>query len=533
MNRTKTALINTITAAVLSITQITIGIILPRLIIGYYGSETNGLTVSIQQYIGYLSYLEFGLSSVFIFALYKPLAENSVGEINSLVKSAKKSYNRTSTFYLLGVIILAALYPILTNIGSLDIITVIALVFIIGLGGVLDMFSLSKYRVLLTADQKVYVLNFFSILSYLLNFLVAFLLIYFNQHIILVKASALLPILFRTIFLHVYVKKKYPYLSFSKEKTKIRKHNYSTPSFENNETDNFKEPAKKVKRFDAVLMQLSKSIAYSLPVLILSIFSSLKIVSVFSVYYLVFNGLQTVIATITMGSTAAFGNMFSRNETENIKKVYSEFEFILTNVQVVLYSTAIILMVPFLYIYLKNISDMNDYINLGFAVLFVVWAYLDNLRLPAQTIIQAAGKFKETRWSNIIYMAVELILLLILVPFFDIYGALIAMIVSSSIKLIWFVVIVNKHIIPNIYSKSIRRFIVGFLIIGTSFFIFNYLIELPINTIFLFIIFGFAFVLTFTLIVVLLGLLLDKKDIKSTLQRLNIFGRLNKKPLHK
>ena len=121
MNRTKRAFINSVTAAIYSVIQITIGIILPRLIIGKFGSDINGLTVSIQQFVSYLGYLELGLSSVFIYSLYKPLALKDEGTINGLDSSGKKSYNRTSLFYLIDVIILASIDPFIANTGENDI----------------------------------------------------------------------------------------------------------------------------------------------------------------------------------------------------------------------------------------------------------------------------------------------------------------------------------------------------------------------------------------------------------------------------
>ncbi|NLE05148.1 MAG: hypothetical protein GX638_10175, partial [Crenarchaeota archaeon] len=214
MTKTRTAFINSLTAGIHSIIQITAGIILPRLIIGKFGSDINGLTVSIQQFVSYLGYLELGLSSVFIYSLYKPLALKDQPLINGLVSSAKKAYNRTSGFYLIGIVVLASIYPFISNTGETNIWIVVALVFIIGCSGLLEMYSVSKYRVLLTADQKVYVLNLSFVASTVVSFVIALILIRLNQHIILVKSSVLIAMLFRTIFLHFYTKKKYPYIKF-------------------------------------------------------------------------------------------------------------------------------------------------------------------------------------------------------------------------------------------------------------------------------------------------------------------------------
>lgn len=505
MNRTKRAFINSFTAALYSIIQIAVGIVLPRLIIGKFGSSINGLTVSIQQFVSYLSYLELGLSSVFIYSLYKPLASKDECKINGLVSSAKRSYNRTSIFYLIGVIVLASIYPFIANTGEIDFWIVISLVFIIGLSGLLEMFSVAKYRVLLTADQKVYVLNTSFAVSIIFSFTLAVILIALNQHIILVKASAIVAILFRTIFLYFYTKKKYPYIKF-------------------NITD--KQVAKaSVKRFDAVLMQLSKTVAYSLPILALSILSSMRIVSIFSVYYLVFHGLQTILSTITSGSTATFGEMISKNEMKQARNAYSQFELILFNTQTVLYSVSIILIIPFVSIYVSGISDAGDYINLSYGLLFVIWAFIDNFRLPAQTIIQAAGKFRESRLSNILYMIIEIILLAILTPFYGVIGALISMIVASAVKGIWFITIVEKHIFNRSLVKTLLRFLQGSIIVTGCFFLFQYLINLQITTIGLFIMWGFILVLAISIFVFITNFVIDSKQALSILRRFHFFRR--------
>lgn len=509
MTKTRTAFINSLTAGIHSIIQITAGIILPRLIIGKFGSDINGLTVSIQQFVSYLGYLELGLSSVFIYSLYKPLALKDQPLINGLVSSAKKAYNRTSGFYLIGIVVLASIYPFISNTGETNIWIVVALVFIIGCSGLLEMYSVSKYRVLLTADQKVYVLNISFAASTIVSFAIAFVLIYFNQHIILVKASVIISILLRTLFLHFYTKKKYPYIKFN---TNITKANTTT-----------------VKRFDAVLMQLSKTVAYSLPILALSILTSMKVVSIFSVYYLVFHGLQTILSTITSGSTATFGEMISKNEINKAKMAYSQFESVLINVQTILYSTSIILIIPFVQIYAGGIPDANDYVNFSYGLFFVAWAFIDNFRLPAQTIIQAAGKFRESRLSNILYMVIEVVFLAVLVPFFGVIGALISMIIASAIKCFWFIIIVNKYIFNKSYIKSIIRFVKGTIMISLSCFLFQYVIHINASSISLFILWGFILVFALSAAVLITDLLLDWKQTKAILSRLAFLFKKNQK----
>lgn len=508
MSRTKKVLKNSITAAIYSVISIATGIILPRLIIGQFGSSINGLTVSIQQFISYLGYLELGLAATYIFSLYKPLAGNDEKQIDSLVATAKKSYNRTSLYYLIGIIVVAGIFPFVAKIGDIDIWVAIVLIVVMGLSGLMEMYSLAKYRVLLTADQKVYVLNILLMLGLVINFVVAVILIKLNVHIIIVKAVPLFSIVFRNIFLHFYTKKNYPYLTFRVNSAVTLTRNV------------------RVNRFDAMLMEISKTVAYSLPVLALSILTSMKIVSVFSVYYLVFHGLQTIISTITSGSTATFGELISKNENAKVVNFYDQFELILVNTQIVLYSCTVVLIQYFVAIYVHGLVDGASYLNLSYALVFTAWAYIDNFRLPAQTIIQAAGKFKEARLANIVYLAVEVVLLGCLTPFFGVMGALIAMAVSSAIKTIWFIIVTEKTVLPKIIVKSIRRFVQGAIIIAGVFALFFFLIPLPIITIWDFLLYGLIIFIGMTIIDILFSFASDTKQTKDIIRRVfSVFAR--------
>ena len=74
MNRRKASIRNTVIALTSEILVTVVGFMLPRAIMVNYGSETNGLITSLQQFIQYFTLLEAGLSGAAVFALYKPLS---------------------------------------------------------------------------------------------------------------------------------------------------------------------------------------------------------------------------------------------------------------------------------------------------------------------------------------------------------------------------------------------------------------------------------------------------------------------------
>lgn len=92
MSRTKKFFYNSISTGFYQVVLMVAGLITPRIMLKYYGSEINGLISSINQFIVYFNLVEAGLSGAAIYALYKPLADNDHKAINGVVSAAKVLY---------------------------------------------------------------------------------------------------------------------------------------------------------------------------------------------------------------------------------------------------------------------------------------------------------------------------------------------------------------------------------------------------------------------------------------------------------
>ena len=88
--RSKKLANNTISSLILQITTIICGFILPRLILGHFGSEINGLVNSITQFLSIIAFLDLGVGAVFQSSLYRPLAENDNDSLSKIFVSGQK-----------------------------------------------------------------------------------------------------------------------------------------------------------------------------------------------------------------------------------------------------------------------------------------------------------------------------------------------------------------------------------------------------------------------------------------------------------
>ena len=90
--RTKKAFLNMITSLLLQLVTVVSGFILPKVILGAFGSDTNGLIASVSQFIGYITLLEAGVGGVTRAALYKPLLDNDFHRISAILKATESFF---------------------------------------------------------------------------------------------------------------------------------------------------------------------------------------------------------------------------------------------------------------------------------------------------------------------------------------------------------------------------------------------------------------------------------------------------------
>ena len=91
MKQTRTARFvqNTLSTAVYQLTAMLLGFVTPRLMILYYGSEVNGLIVSVTEFLSYFKMVESGLAAAANAALYEPLARHDMPAVNGIVSAAR------------------------------------------------------------------------------------------------------------------------------------------------------------------------------------------------------------------------------------------------------------------------------------------------------------------------------------------------------------------------------------------------------------------------------------------------------------
>lgn len=206
--RTVKALKNMITSVIQQIVSFICGLIVPRLILGTFGSDVNGLVNSITQFLSYISLLESGFGAVVKSILYKPIARKNKQEIEDILRASEHFFRIIAIIFVGYIIVLCFIYPLFVN-NQFDTMFTVSLILIIAISTFAEYFFGMTYKLYLQAEQKAYVTSSIQIITTILNTILVVILIKFGANIQIVKLVSALVFVLRPVLQNVYVKRKY------------------------------------------------------------------------------------------------------------------------------------------------------------------------------------------------------------------------------------------------------------------------------------------------------------------------------------
>lgn len=502
MNRTEKFIKNTLATGLMQITAMVSGFIVPKIMLVFYGSEINGIVTSIAQLISYLTLLEAGLSGATVFSLYKPIAAHDTYGINRILAAAKNLYYKTGHIFSCMVVLCAALYPFFVHSTTLDYGNLFLLFLILGVNGVLEFYTLAKYRALLTADQKTWVISLANMVQIILNVLIIGSLAYAGFSIVIVRAAAVGAIFIRTFLLWKYCRDHYDFLDFTVPP------NNSAMS----------------QRWDALYLQVLGAIHQGAPILIATFLLSLLDVSIYAIFNLVILGLNSLLGIFMTGLTSGFGDLIARGEKGPFQKAFNEFEFIYTIGITIIYGTMFFVYQPFISLYTKG-SDISYYYPI-FAFLMTLNGFAYNIKNPFGMLVISAGKYKETRLPTTIQGTIELIGGIILSLVWGLNGLVLGSLLSNLYRDIEFLFFAPRHLTHMAIGHTVKLWIVNTLVIGLAAGISTFLWLPSIGNFLQWVLFAAGLCLFFSLLVILVNALLFRNLAHSTWDRLmNIVKR--------
>ncbi|MGL9729305.1 lipopolysaccharide biosynthesis protein [Enterococcus sp. DIV0756] len=450
MNRTKKFAFNSIASLSNQLIIFAMGFIVPKAILLNYGNSTNGLVTSITQFISYFNILEAGLGGAAIYALYKPLAQKDYKVISILINTTEVLYKRVGVYFLLGVLGVAFVYPLFIEGLPISNKSVFFLIIFIGLTGVINFFSLGKYRTLLTADQKSYVvLNAVSI-NQILNGIIIVTLSNFKVPINWVYLFALVPIGVRWLYLSRHVNKNYPSIS--------KKYGTNVSLLKN--------------RWDVLFLQIVGTAQSAFPTILATFMLGLVSVSVFSIYNIVIGGINLIVTMLPNSLSASFGDLIAREEFDKLKKIYSAFEYFLFIIIGIVFGVSLSMLMPFVKLYTSGV-DNNVYLVQSISIAFVINGFVNGIKTPQGMMVMSAGHYRETRLRSLTQAMILVISSTILCYYQGIVGILMGSTFANFYRGVDLFFYVPKRITGMSVFESLKNLLYALIVFGIAIIYYN------------------------------------------------------------
>lgn len=444
MKRISQTKLNIAGSVLLQIVSGICGLILPRVVLRTFGSETNGLIASIGQLLGYTVLLEGGIGGVMKAALYKPLSNDDDAGISGIFYQIRRTFGKISIVFIAFALLVGSCMKFLVDT-QYNWLYVFTLVMILSTHTFFGYYMGIPYRMLMTADQKLYIIQFTQIGTVVLNLLLCLLVMHLGGSIHMVKLTSVSVFLLNPLVQRRYVKHHY---RLSEEAA----------------SDAFVP----IQKRDGAIHHLSYFVHRNTDVVMLSLFGNLYAVSVYSVYHTVINVLEQMLTSISSGLSGLVGRLIARKEMAELNRVVDRYEACNNTLTTAVATVCAIMILPFVSIYTGGVTDAQ-YRQPLFAMLLIAGSYAYSIRHPFGCVVSAAGHYKETKTGAIGEVTINLVLSLILVKPLGLVGVALGTFVAMSFRTVHTVWYLSKHILHRpasmFFIKLVCNLIVSFILV--------------------------------------------------------------------
>ncbi len=415
-------LYNTTSSVILQILTVIGGFILPNLYLRYYGAENYGLVVSLTQYLSLISLCDLGVSAVVQAAIYKPYYNSNREELSRIYVASQHFFKNIAYLLVLYIIVLIFIFPHISDT-KVDWRYSSSLIVVISIKLFLQYYFGITNKIFLNSAQFIYTTNIVSVVSLIVNLVVSIILIKLNIDLLTVMFASTIIFVIQPVAFNYYVKKKF----------NIDKHaNY----------DNKVIPQK----WNGIAQHSATIVLENSPTIILTMLCPLTSVAIYALYHMVTNGLKLAFISIFQSFLPFIGSLVVNNDKNRLLRFFNAFSWLIISTSILIFTITSITIVPFLRVYTSKMANSAMYINNSFGALMSIASCLYLIRLPFNYLIQAFGHFKQTQFSAIIEVIINIIITVASIKIWGIVGTAIGMCIALSYR-IWYFVMYSRKLI--------------------------------------------------------------------------------------
>lgn len=382
------------------------------------GDEFIGLTGTLGSILGYLNLAELGLSSCICFFLYKPLQEDDKEKTQEIMSVMGYLYRCVGLFVLGGGVLVSLAFPFIFTDNELSLLFVYFAYYSF-MGSSLIQYFINYRQILLTADQKEYLISIYMQSATLLKIGLQIVLAYYLKNIYLWVLTEFMFGLFACIILNIKINKEYPWLKTDKNKGKLL-----------------------LKRYPEVLTNVKQIFVHKIKDFLLGrsdelfifIFVSLEMVARYGNYTMIIQKIAVLFNTALNSVSASIGNLVAEGDKKKLISVFWEMMSLRHFASGFLAFGILNLIEPFIIIWL---GDEKYIIGREVLILLIIFFYIENTKRVVDMYNYAHGLYSDT-WAAWTELILNISIILVAGHFWGIAGILTGKVVSMTcISVFW------------------------------------------------------------------------------------------------
>lgn len=445
-SRTENSLRNVKTGFVVQIINKIMAFVVRTIFIRYLNTDYLGVNGLFTNVLSLLSFAELGIGTAIIYNMYKPVAENDIDKIKSLMKLYRKSYILIGLIiFIIGLLLIPFLGIIVgkTTILKQDLIYI----YLLFLFDTSSSYLFTYKKSIIIANQNQSIINNFDSIFYLVKSIIQIFILVFTKNYFVFLITQILSTFVENILISKKANKLFPYL--------LEKNVKELPSKEKKSVfNNVKSLA--IYQFGSVVMNGTDN-------LLISSLINVATVGLVSNYTLIITSVKSILNIALNGLTASIGNLNATASKDKKESIFKQLTFIYYLIFSFCSISLICLLNPFIQIWLGNTYVMSLMVSFALSFSF----FVEGIRLPSFMYRTTLGLFNEAKMGPYLGAFINLTLSFLLCKIYGLVGIFIATSIAQLLSYSW----LDPYIIYKYeFKKSVFNFFKKYIIYIFTFF---------------------------------------------------------------
>lgn len=388
-----------------------------RIFLECLGAEFIGLTGTLGNILGYLNLAELGITASIGYFLFKPIQTNNRKEIQDILSLLGYLYNWIGCIILAGGILISLFFPLIFAKAELGL-SIIYFAYYSFLGSSLIGYFINYRQVLLSADQKNYLVAVYFQSANFLKTILQLLLAYTYQNLYVWVGIEFIFGIVGCIILNWKINKEYPWLQVDKSKGKTLLKQY---------------PEIIAKTKQVFIHRIKDFVLIKSDELFIFLFVSLKMVAYYGNYMIVISKFISLFNSITGSVGASIGNLVAEGDKTKMIKVFWEY----TTIQHTIAATICFSLYAFIEPFISHWLGTEYIMDHKILIMLMFFLYISNSRGSVDAFNYAHGLYADV-WSAWAELIINVSITIVAGLQWGIIGILLGKIVSLlSIVVLW------------------------------------------------------------------------------------------------